>query len=183
MSRGKSGRKRAPPRSRKGASGQWWAWVTSPLAQQALALGLILLALLTLLTLLRVTSGRWTDAWVRTLQFLFGWGIVPVTAAIGGAGVLILQHHLDQPITWRWRPVVGLEMLFFGLLALTHLVAGWADPWSLVESGWGGGLVGWALSHILSLYLGPLAAGLVLLGLLFVGLGLTFDLTARDVWG
>jgi len=183
MTRRTADRKRASARTRKDESARWWAWITSPLAQQALALVLIVLALLTLLTLLSVTSGRWTDVWVHALQFLFGWGILPVTVAIGGAGILILQHHLDQPITWRWRPVVGLELLFFSMLALTHLVAGRTDPWGLVESGWGGGLVGWALAHILSVYLGPLVTGLLFLSVLLVGLGLTFDLTAGDVWG
>jgi S-DNA-T family DNA segregation ATPase FtsK/SpoIIIE len=169
--------KRGAPSSRS------WAWLTSPLAQQALALLLIVLALLTLLTLARVTSGRWTDAWVGALQFLFGWGIVPVTAAIGAVGVLILQHHLDRPVAWRWRPVVGLELLFLSLLALTHLVAGRADSWSLVESGWGGGLVGWALAHILSIYVGPLVTAFLLLVVLLIGLGLTFDVTVPDVVG
>ncbi len=176
---------------RKGTSGEkpasrppgrpWWGWLTSPIAQQTLAVGLILLSLLTFLTLLRVTSGRWTDAWLRALQFIFGWGAVPVAFAIGWGGVLILQHHLDRPIAWRWRPVVGLELLFFGLLALTHLLLGRRDPWALLQSGWGGGVIGWALSHILSLYLGPLVAGVLLTLFTLLGLGLALDWTLADV--
>ncbi len=161
----------------------WWAWLTGPLAQQTLAVGLILLSILTALTLLRVTSGRWADAWLRALQFLFGWGCVPVTVAIGWSGVLILQHHLDRPIAWRWRPIVGLELLFFGLLALTHLFLGRRDPWALLQSGWGGGVIGWALAHILTLYLGPLVAGLLLAAISLTGLGLALDLTLSDVRG
>ncbi len=176
---------------RKGTSGRepalrpsgrpWWAWLTSPIAQQTLAVGLILLSLLTFLTLLGVTSGRWTDAWLRALQFVFGWGAVPVAFAIGWGGVLILQHHLDRPIAWRWRPVVGLELLFFGLLALTHLLLGRRDPWALLQSGWGGGVIGWALAHILSLYLGPLVAGVLLTIFTLLGLGLALDWTLADV--
>jgi len=148
--KGKTGQKPAPrPPGRP-----WWAWLTRPILQQTLAVGLILLSILTFLTLLRVTSGRWTDAWLHALQFLFGWGAVPVAFAIGWGGVLILQHHLDRPIIWRWRPVVGLELLFFGLLALTHLLLGRRDPWTLLQSGWGGGVIGWAIAHTLSLYLG-----------------------------
>ncbi len=144
-------------------------------------MGLILLSLLTFLTLLRITSGRWTDAWLRTLQFIFGWGTVPVAFAIGWGGVLILQHHLDRPIVWRWRPVVGLELLFFGLLALTHLLLGRRDPWALLQSGWGGGVIGWALAHILSLYLGPLVAGVLLTIFTLLGLGLALDWTLADI--
>jgi S-DNA-T family DNA segregation ATPase FtsK/SpoIIIE len=156
-------------------------WLTSPIVQQSLAVGLILLSILTFLTLLRVTSGRWTDAWLRALQFIFGWGAVPVAFAIGWGGVLILQHHLDRPIAWRWRPVVGLELLFFGLLALTHLLLGRRDPWALLQSGWGGGVIGWALSHILSLYLGPLVAGILLAIFTLLGLGLAMDWTLADI--
>ncbi|MCS7179241.1 MAG: DNA translocase FtsK [Anaerolineae bacterium] len=167
----------APPSPRR----RWWSWLTGPVAQQVLAVGLILLSLLTFLTLLRITSGRWTDAWLRTLQLLFGWGAVPVAFAIGWGGVLILQHHLERPVPWRWRPVVGLELLFFGLLALTHLLLGRRDPWALVQSGWGGGMVGWALAHILSLYLGPLVAGVLLAIFTLLGLGLAMDWTLDDV--
>ncbi|MCX7854368.1 MAG: DNA translocase FtsK 4TM domain-containing protein [Anaerolineae bacterium] len=176
---------------RKGTSGQkpaprpparpWWVWLTSPIAQQTLAVGLILLSILTFLTLLRITSGRWTDAWLHALQFVFGWGAVPVAFAIGWGGVLILQHHLDRPIVWRWRPVVGLELLFFGLLALTHLLLGHRDPWALLQSGWGGGVIGWALAHILSLYLGPLVAGVLLIIFTLLGLGLALDWTLADI--
>jgi len=155
--------------------------LTGPIAQQTLAVGLILLSILTALTLLRITSGRWSDAWLRALQFLFGWGCIPVTFAIGWSGILILQHHLDRPIAWRWRPVVGLELLFFGLLALTHLLLGRRDPWALLQSGWGGGIVGWALAHILTLYLGPLVAGLLLAAVSLAGMGLALDLTLNDV--
>jgi len=175
--KGTSGQKPAPqPPGRP-----WWAWLTSPIVQQTLAVGLILLSILTFLTLLRVTSGRWTDAWLHALQFVFGWGAVPVAFAIGWGGVLILQHHLDRPIAWRWRPVVGLELLFFGLLALTHLLLGRRDPWTLLQSGWGGGVIGWAIAHILSLYLGPLVAGVLLAIFTLLGLGLAMDWTLADI--
>jgi len=162
-----------------------WAWLGSPVLQQIGALLLIVLALLTLLTLLgpilHLSTGRWTDAWVRALRFLFGWGVVPVTVAIGAAGILLLRHLLDQPVHWRWRPLVGLELLFFSLLGLTHLIAGYADPWGLVESGWGGGLIGWALSGLLTRYLGPIVAGLLLTIVLALGIALTFDLTLESL--
>jgi len=176
-------RKRMSPPDWRALLPRLWGWITSPLAQQALAVALVVWTLLTLLALLHVTSGRWIDAWVDGLHSLFGWGMVPVTFSIGGAGVLILQHHLDQPVAWRWRPVIGLELVFFSLLALTHLVTGRFDSWELVESDWSGGIVGWALAYTISLYLGSWTAGLLLLATLLVGLGLTFDLTANDLVG
>lgn len=181
-----SARRQTTPTSKKEPAPRppgrpWWSWLTGPITRQMLAVGLIFLSILTALTLLRVTSGRWVDAWLRALQFVFGWGCVPVTFAIGWGGLLILQHYLDRPVVWRWRPVVGLELLFFGLLALTHLLLGRRDPWALLQSGWGGGVIGWALSHVLTLYMGPLVAGLLLGGVSLLGLGLALDLTLADV--
>jgi len=159
----------------------WWAVLANPLLQQIMALLIIALGVITLLALFRVTTGRWADAWVDLLRYGLGWGAYPAAVAILLAGLLWLQHHLDRSVRWRWRPFVGAELVFFSLLALTHTLAGRADPWALVEAGWGGGLVGWALSIMLSIYLGWPAAVLILLALLALGLGLTFDLTFADI--
>lgn len=158
-----------------------WAWLAAPWFQQILAVLLILLSILTFLTLFGVTSGHLLNAWIRLLQFLFGWGAIPVTFAIGWGGVLILQHHLDRPVAWRWRSVVGAELLFFGLLGLTHLLLGQRDPLALIRSGWGGGVVGWALAYTLSLYVGSAVAGLILALATLLGLGLALGWTLEDV--
>jgi S-DNA-T family DNA segregation ATPase FtsK/SpoIIIE len=160
---------------------EWLEWLTSPLMQQTFAVLLILLSLLIFIALLNLTSGSWLDARVTDLQFLFGWGIVPVAFTIGMGGVMIILHHLDRPVAWRWRPVVGLEMVFFSLLALTHLIAGRSDPWGMIEAGWGGGVIGWAIAHTISTYVGPLATGVLMGASLLLGTGLAFDLTLNDV--
>ncbi|MBN1179090.1 MAG: DNA translocase FtsK 4TM domain-containing protein [Anaerolineae bacterium] len=152
----------------------------SPLVQQTLALILGLVALLTFTTLIDVTSGAWLDAWVRALQRAFGWGAFPVTAAIGAAAALIMLHHLDRPIDWRWRPVVGIELIFFSMLALTHLIAGRNDP-NLLDSKWGGGAVGWAIAYTLGMAVGPLATGVICAVALLLGVYLVFDVTLDDV--
>ena len=159
----------------------WRAGLTGPLLQQILALLVVALGVITLLALFRVTTGRWADAWIDLLRYWLGWGVYPAATAILLAGLLWLQHCLDRPVKWRWRPFVGAELAFFSLLALTHTLAGWADPWALVGDGWGGGLVGWAVSVMLSTYLGWPVTVLILLALLVLGLGLTFDVTFADV--
>jgi len=159
----------------------WRANLTDPLLQQILSLVVIALGVITLLALFQVTTGRWLDAWVDLLQYWLGWGVFPAVVAILLAGLLWLQHHLDRPVKWRWRPIVGAELAFFSLLALTHAIAGRGDPWELVEEGWGGGLIGWATSIMLLTYLGWPATVLILLVLLALGLGLTFDITFADV--
>ncbi len=159
----------------------WRASLTDPLLQQILSLVVIALGVITLLALFQVTTGRWLDAWVDLLQYWLGWGVFPAVVAILLAGLLWLQHHLDRPVKWRWRPIVGAELAFFSLLALTHAIAGRGAPWGLVEEGWGGGLIGWAISIMLLTYLGWPATVLILLVLLALGLGLTFDITFADV--
>jgi len=159
----------------------WHAILADPLLQQILALLIIALGVITLLALFRVTKGKWADAWIGLLRYWLGWGAYPSAVAILLAGLLWLQHHLDRPVTWRWRPFVGAELAFFSLLALTHTVAGRADPWALVGQPWGGGLVGWAVSVVLLRYLGLPVAVVILLALVALGLGLAFDITAAEV--
>ena len=159
----------------------WLAILTSPLLQQITALIIMAFGAITLLALFRVTTGQWADAWTAILRRYLGWGAYPAAAGIFLAGLLWLQHQLDRPVKWRWRPFVGAELVFFGLLGLTHTIAGRQDPWVLLEAGWGGGLVGWALAVLLLTYLGLPAAVVVLLVVVLLGLGLAFDVTAADV--
>jgi S-DNA-T family DNA segregation ATPase FtsK/SpoIIIE len=167
MSRKKSGRKAEQ------------AW-TDSLLQQILALLVIASGVITVLAVFGVTSGRWANAWVGFLRYLVGWGVYPVAAAIVLGGLLWLQYLLDRAVHWRWRPFIGAELVFFGLLGLTHALLSGNDPWALVETSSGGGLVGWALSILLSTYLGWPAAVLILSILLVLGLALTFDVTLDD---
>jgi S-DNA-T family DNA segregation ATPase FtsK/SpoIIIE len=171
--------KRSKSKSKRNVN--WRAILADPLLQQILALLIIALGVITLLALFQVTKGKWADAWIDLLRYWLGWGAYPSAVAILLAGLLWLQHHLDRPVTWRWRPFVGAELAFFSLLALTHTVAGRADPWALVGQPWGGGLVGWAISVVLLTYLGLPAAMVILLVLVALGLGLAFDATAAEV--
>ncbi len=155
--------------------------LNSPLLQQILALLVVALGTITLLAVFGVTDGRWANAWVGLLRHLVGWGVYPLGASIVFAGLLWLQYLLDRAIHWRWRPFVGAELVFFSLLGLTHAVLSRSDPWAWIERDWGGGLVGWGLSIILSTYLGWPVTILILAGFLVLGLGLAFDVTLRDL--
>jgi S-DNA-T family DNA segregation ATPase FtsK/SpoIIIE len=151
------------------------------LIQQILALLIVALGAISLLALFNVTRGRWAHAWVEMVRHWVGWGVYPVAFGILLGGLQWLQHQLGHTVKWRWRPLVGAELVFFSLLALTHAIAGRGDPWQLVEAGWGGGVVGWAIATTISTYLGDLITILALAILLVLGLGLTFDLTLSDI--
>lgn len=153
----------------------------SSLLQQILALLIVALGVITLLAAFGVTDGRWANGWVGFLRRLVGWGVYPLGASIVCAGLLWLQYLLDRDIRWRWRPFVGAELVFFSLLGLTHAFLGRGDPWLWKERLWGGGLVGWGLSVLLSTHLGWPVTILILASFLLLGLGLAFDLTVGDL--
>ncbi len=182
-----------------GRFGRWlWAWLTGPAGQQVLSLVLIAIGVVTLITLIPganplagaadpgasptpgSTSGALVGGWVRLLVFVFGWAAYPVAVLIALTGLLWLRHLVHQATAWRWRPFLGLELVLLGLQTLTYTLIN-QHSWGLVESGKGGGVIGWALYLFLSDYLGPLITGLLMGLVVIVGIALAFDLTRRDL--
>ena len=151
-----------------------------PTGQQLLSLTVTSLGVLTLFTIAGLNSGALVNGWARLLVLLFGWGAYPTGVLITALGLLWLRHLVHKPTRWRWRPFFGMELTFFGLLGLTHTLLRHRG-WLLVESGQGGGIIGWALSVFLSSYLGPLTTGTLLALLTLVGVGLAFDVTGQQI--
>ncbi len=155
-----------------------------PTGQQLAALALIGLGVVTLFTIAGMNSGKLVTRWAKVWVYLLGWGAYPFAALIVAVGLLWLRHLVHQPTAWRWRPFIGLELMLFGSLALTHLSLK-AYGWSLVESGYGGGLVGWALYVFIDNYLGLWPTAVLLGGVAIFGVALACDVTREDVrqWG
>ncbi len=194
MARPRSGsarRSRSTPTKRgttkSGASwmqslGQWLlAWIAGPAGQQVLALILIAFGLVTFITLIPgVNSGAVVGTWVRALVFAFGWAAYPVAALITATGLLWLRHLVHRATAWRWRPLLGLQLTLLGLQTLTFSFIS-RQSWSLIQSGKGGGVVGWALHLFLNDYFGPLITGLFMGLVVMLGIALAFDLTRKDL--
>ena len=155
-------------------------WLKGPTGQQLLSLGLTFFGLLTILTVYGVNSGALINGWARFLVFAFGWGAYPIAVMIAGLGLLWLRHLVHRPMVWRWRPILGFEMTLIALLTLTHTFIS-QRGWGLVESGRGGGVVGWALYVFFSDYFGPLITSFLMGLVMLIGLGLAFDLTREDL--
>jgi len=153
--------------------------------------GVLVLAVITLLSLLSVTSGAISDRWATLLRQLFGWGAIPVTVGIGWLGVLLLigglRDESELPhatgTSLRWDLVIGVELLFVAGLALLHLVAGGDEPLEMARAGSGGGLVGWGISTLLLEALGKLIASGFLVLLVMAGVGLLLRASATDTGG
>ncbi len=157
-----------------------WAGLRGSTGQQLVAAGAVLFGFLLAFTIAGLNSGLLISALARLLVFLFGWGAYLIAFLIVALGLLWIRHLVHRPMQWRWRPIIGWEMSFVSLLALTHTFFR-ARGWSAVEEGRVGGLVGWALSVFLTTSLGPLITALILILLALIGLGLAFDLTGSDL--
>jgi S-DNA-T family DNA segregation ATPase FtsK/SpoIIIE len=153
----------------------------SPMQRELLGLGVLALAVVTLLSLLSVTSGTVSDGAAALLRQLLGWGAIPITLSVGVLGALLLVGQLrDESGPLRWDVVIGVELLFVAGLALLHLVVGGDNPLKTAMAGEGGGLVGWSVSTLLADLLGRLGAGGVLALLLMAGVGLLLRFSTAD---
>jgi len=152
-----------------------------PLQREIVGLLLLALGAVTLLALLRVTSGVLSDWWMLLLRRVFGWGAVVVALSLLAGGVLLLFRNLGTRLGLRWEMAVGLEVMFAAGLALLHLLSFSEDPLRLAREGGGGGYVGWALSVLLHNALGWLLAALVLLVVMGMAAVVTFNLGWGDV--
>ena len=155
-------------------------WVASPVGQQLLALTLIGVGILTIFTIAGLNSGALVNAWSRLLVYIFGWGAYPMAGLILALGFLRFRHLVHQPTHWRWRPFLGFECMLIGLLALTYSLIK-QQGWQLVDSGRGGGLVGWSLHYFLYDTIGSLNAVIVMGALVIIGVALAFDVTKEDL--
>jgi S-DNA-T family DNA segregation ATPase FtsK/SpoIIIE len=145
-------------------------------------LGLLVLAIITLLSLFSVTSGALSNGWATLLRQLFGWGAIPVAIGAGGLGGLLLIGQLrdeSEPLL-RWDVIIGVELLFVTGLALLHLLIGGDDSLATARAGAGGGIIGWGISTLLVDLLGGFVAGGVLALLFMAGLGLLMGFSTAD---
>ena len=98
--------------------------------RELVGLGLLVLAVITLLSLFSITSGAISDGWASLLRQLFGWGAIPVALGVGWLGIVLLLGHLrdeSEPLL-HWDVIIGLELLFVAGLALLHLLVGGNNP-------------------------------------------------------
>jgi S-DNA-T family DNA segregation ATPase FtsK/SpoIIIE len=129
---------------------------------------IVTLAILTAVALARLAPGTLSEGWADLLIRLFGWGAYVIPLAMAAIGYVVFRHGQGQGKKLDWFAVVGLELAFFGGLATVHSLALWADPWQLLNSGGGGGIVGWGLATLASSVIAAGTLGRVVAGLLFL---------------
>lgn len=140
---------------------------------------LLSLAIVTFAGLLQKDSGVLGNWWSGLIRSVFGWGSYVVTLLAAIAGIIILFDKMPDRAQLPWHIVAGVEIVFFALLGLSHVLMAGGDPWQMARAGGGGGYVGAVFGGLLVEFLGPGIASLVLSIVLLWGVmvasGQTFE--------
>ena len=132
---------------------------------------LFLAAVLAILSFLNLAgkAGVYID-WA--LGIAFGWGRFILPLVLLGLGYVLARPSRYQTSIPTY---LGLFLFFVSFHGLLHLKVPFKTSFGLSFSGLGGGFVGYLASYFFQLYLGFWAALIILIGILFVGILLTFN--------
>ncbi|HVM24553.1 MAG TPA: DNA translocase FtsK 4TM domain-containing protein [Candidatus Limnocylindrales bacterium] len=150
--------------------------VSGRFLREALALILLFLAIISVIALFAPDSGAIVRPWHGVLSTLLGWGIAFAAPLLVGFAVMLWMKTMPAE---RWMAATGAAVFAVALLGMFHLaVGGGAEA---VETGQGGGAIGFAVSALLTGAMGPAGAWVVLVLLAAVGLLLYFNMTIGDL--
>jgi len=130
---------------------------------EILAILLIVFGFVSIFSLLNTSSAAsLSTMWSDALRQLFGFGGALIASGmIITTGLLIVLPRIGIRIPMPWTRVVLIEVAYFALLALVHILAHDREPRALAASGQGGGYIGWVLSEPLVRLLGTGFAGTI----------------------
>ncbi len=143
---------------------------------------LLMVALLTLLSLIPIRRGVLMDGWISLLEQVVGFGVWLMPVGFGGFGLWLIFVGLGRdPDVEREKPVGALLLFLLGL-ALLHLLATGEDARALAAEGRGGGYLGYGLSQLLVAGFGTPAAVLILVTLSIISLMMLLGMSLGDMW-
>jgi S-DNA-T family DNA segregation ATPase FtsK/SpoIIIE len=143
---------------------------------------LLLIALLTLLSLVPVERGALMEGWIHLLEQAVGWGVWLRPVGFGGIGLWLVFVGLGRDLKVEREKPWGALLLFLLGLALLHLIAGGENPQAMASEGQGGGYAGYGLSQLLITAFGTPAAILVLVTLCILSLMMLLGLSLGEMW-
>jgi len=144
--------------------------------REGLALVLLFLAIISVIALFAPDAGAIVRPWHDVLSTLLGWGIAFAAPLLAGFAVMLWMKTMPAE---RWMAASGAALVALALLGMFHLaVGGGAEA---VETGQGGGALGFAVSGVISTAVGDVGAWIVLVLLALVGLLLYFNMTIGDL--
>ncbi len=137
---------------------------------------LLFLAIISVIALFAPNSGAIVRPWHDLLSSLLGWGIAFAAPLLVGFAVMLWMKTMPAE---RWMAATGAALVALALLGMFHLSVGATAE--AVETGQGGGAIGFAVSALLSGAVGGAGAWVVLVLLAIVGLLLYFNMTIGDL--
>ena len=130
--------------------------------QDLLGVLLIALAVISLMSLSKLTEGSLSSFFSQWILKGFGWGSFILVGLIGYVGFLILLRHLEQLPKLNLERIILLEISLFALLALLSIINGLSIDRAI--QGVDGGVIGWGIARILRDLVGlPISAFIFLL--------------------
>ncbi len=156
--------------------------LSGSLRPEIIGILLLMVALLTLLSLIPVERGRLMEGWISLLQKGVGWGVWLMPIGLGGIGLWLIFLGLGRQLEIEPEKPWGALFLFLFGLALLHLMVGGDDPQALAAEGMGGGYLGYGLSQLLVSGLGVPATAVVLVTLCIVSLMMLLGMSLGEMW-
>ena len=151
------------------------------LRPEYLGILLLLLALLTLLSLVPVERGALMEGWIGLLELSVGWGVWLLPIGFAAVGLWLIFVGLGRELEIEPEKPWGALLLFLFGLTLLHLIAGGEDLRALAAEGDGGGYLGYALSNLLVSGLGTPATILVLVALSIISLIMVLGMSLGEM--
>ena len=144
--------------------------------REAAAFVLLLLAIISVIALFAPDAGAIVRPWHAILSTSLGWGIAFAAPLLAGFALMLWMKTMPAE---RWMAATGAALFAVALLGMFHLsVGGTAEA---VDTGQGGGAIGFAVSALLKGALGTAGAWVVLVLMVVVGLLLYFNMTIGDL--
>jgi len=142
-----------------------------------------LVGLLTLLSLFSAKGGGLTDYWIKALQAVFGWGVYILPVGLIVLGTWLVARNVDRLPELSLERIVGIILLFVGLLAAFHWVNGpVASAMDRAGKGSGGGYIGALLQEGLVGAIGDAGTAILLIAWLVIALAMTLDLSMQEMF-
>jgi DNA segregation ATPase FtsK/SpoIIIE, S-DNA-T family len=133
-----------------------------------LGIALAIIGLVTLLSLFSVNNSGLTGGWIWLLKQGVGWGVYILPVGLLLMGVWLLARNVEHLPQLNIERIIGILLLFTGLLAAFHSR--------------GGGSIGALLQQVLVGAIGPAGAVIVVVAWLLIAVAMTLDLSVHEMF-
>jgi len=146
-------------------------------------LGMAIIGLLMLLSLFSTTKGGFTSLVIQPLTQAFGWGVYILPVGLVVVGAWLVARNLDRLPKLNIERIVGMLLLFVGLLVTFHGIDGTAaTAFQRARAGHGGGYLGALLQQGLVGAIDVPGTIIVVVAWLVIAVAMTLDLSMQEMF-